>query len=167
MLFILAILFVACNVPAPKVSEESKKDTQQRMVEVNRLLIAKDKKRIEGYIERMGYTMQESNTGLWYEIIEYGEGDSIRSGDGVELKYKISLLDGTPCYNSDTDGIKSFRVGRGGVEAGLEQGILLMAYGGKARFILPPHLAHGLPGDGARIPARAIIIYELEVLSFN
>ena len=41
----------------------------------------------------------------------------------------------------------------------------MLKKGSKARFILPPHLAHGLIGDENRIPARAIIIYDIEVLS--
>ena len=55
----------------------------------------------------------------------------------------------------------------GGVESGLEEGILLMKTGGKAKFILPPHLAYGLPGDGKKIPARAILVYDVELLSIQ
>jgi len=33
--------------------------------------------------------------------------------------------------------------------------------GDKATFIMPPHLAYGLPGDGNKIPARSVIAYEV------
>jgi FKBP-type peptidyl-prolyl cis-trans isomerase len=79
----------------------------------------------------------------------------------------VSLLDGTECYNSDREGPKIFTIGRGGVESGLEEGILLMKEGSRAKFIMPPYLAHGLPGDGKRIPARAIIVYDVELISLN
>ena len=60
---------------------------------------------------------------------------------------------------------KQFRIGQGGVESGLEEGVLLLLHeGDKATFIMPPHLAHGLPGDGNRIPARSIIVYEVELV---
>jgi FKBP-type peptidyl-prolyl cis-trans isomerase len=46
----------------------------------------------------------------------------------------------------------------------LEEGILLLKKGSKATFIMPPHLAHGLLGDDDRIPSRAILRYEIEVI---
>ena len=42
-----------------------------------------------------------------------------------------------------------------------------MHEGDKARFIMPPHLAHGLLGDNHKIPARAIIIYEVELIKLD
>ena len=39
-----------------------------------------------------------------------------------------------------------------------------MRAGDKARFIIPPHLAYGLLGDENRIPARSIIIYQVELV---
>jgi FKBP-type peptidyl-prolyl cis-trans isomerase len=42
-----------------------------------------------------------------------------------------------------------------------------MHVGDKARLILPPHLAHGLLGDENRIPARSIIVYEIELLDIT
>ena len=83
------------------------------------------------------------------------------------INYSISLLDGTECYNSDDSGPRQFKIGQGGVESGLEEGILFMHEGDKARFIMPPHLAHGLLGDNHKIPARAIIIYEVELIKLD
>jgi FKBP-type peptidyl-prolyl cis-trans isomerase len=40
----------------------------------------------------------------------------------------------------------------------------MMRAGDKARFVIPPHLAYGLLGDENRIPARAIIVYQLELV---
>jgi FKBP-type peptidyl-prolyl cis-trans isomerase len=155
----------SCKERKPNVSEEEFRTTQEQMTEVNRIMLGKDKRRIEGYIDREKLDMQESPTGLWYSIQNPDYGDSVKQGMNVSLTYVVSLLDGKICYYSDRDGIKSFKVGRGGVESGLEEGILMMRVGGKAKFIMPPHLAYGLPGDGDRIPARAIIVYDIEVLS--
>src|SRR5690554_7176596 len=46
------------------------------------------------------------------------------AGKVVSLNYEIRLLDGTLCYSSDEDGMKVFLVGQGGVESGLEEGVL-------------------------------------------
>jgi len=60
-----------------------------------------------------------------------------------------------------------FEVGHGGVENGLEEGILMMKNKEKYRFIMPPHKAHGLLGDLNKIPARSTIIYYVEVLDIQ
>jgi FKBP-type peptidyl-prolyl cis-trans isomerase len=87
----------------------------------------------------------------------------VTEGKKVTITYKVRLLDGTLCYSSDKEGPKTFIAGHGSVEAGLEQGILMMRQGDKARLILPPFLAWGVPGDRNKIPPRSVIVYELEV----
>jgi FKBP-type peptidyl-prolyl cis-trans isomerase FkpA len=139
-------------------------ETQKALVGANRLMVQKDREKIREYSDAHKLEMKESPTGLWYRIYAQGNGKVITSGQTVTLRYKVSLLDGTPCYDSDSLGPKQFRVGQGGVEAGLEEGLLMLHPGAKALFIMPPHLADGLPGDGNKIPARAIIMYEVEVI---
>jgi FKBP-type peptidyl-prolyl cis-trans isomerase len=79
------------------------------------------------------------------------------------IDYSVSLLDGTECYSSKSTGPQEFRIGQDNVESGLHEAILLMKVGDKARFILPPHLAHGLIGDQNKIPAMSTIIYDVEL----
>jgi FKBP-type peptidyl-prolyl cis-trans isomerase len=43
----------------------------------------------------------------------------------------------------------------------------MLREGDKARFILPPHIAHGLLGDENRIPPRSVIVYEVELLNIS
>ena len=97
-------------------------------------------------------------------IYKHGKGIKSKTGQIALLNYKISLLDGTLCYSSDSLGTKSFAIGHGGVESGLEEGILLLHEGDKARFIMQPFKAHGLLGDMDKIPARSIIVYDIELL---
>ena len=149
------------------ISDEQYRATKKKMVEVNRIMIKKDEQRIRGYIERQGLQMKETNTGLWYEIEKEGTGAMAKKGKIARIAYKVNLLGGTECYSSDTNGPKEFMIGKGGVESGLEEGILMLREGSKAKFIMPPYLAYGLPGDGDCIPPRAIILYEVEVLSIK
>ena len=111
--------------------------------------------------------MSNTATGLWFMIYEKGTDIKIKKNDLVELKYNLWLIDGTLLYSSDSTGLKTFIVGKGGVEAGLEEGLLLLNNKSKARFILPPHLAHGLIGDGNKIPGRAIVIYDIEIVNIK
>ena len=162
------LLFSACRQEKhPDITEEEFAERKKQLVEVNKILVKKDRQRIIGYIDRQGWDMKESDTGLWYEIEKKGEGEPAKEGKYISLDYTLSLLDGTLCYSSAVDGVKSFRIGRGGVESGLEEAVLMLNQGGKGRFILSPHLAHGLPGDGNKIPPRAILIYSIEVLSIE
>lgn len=133
-------------------------------IKINRSLVAKEQAKIKAYLDSQNIEMDRTGTGLWYVIDVPGKGAPVKRGEIVTIDYQIKLLDGTICYDSAESGPREFEVGRGGVESGLEEGVLLLKEGSKARFIMPPHLAHGLIGDDDKIPARAIIRYEVEVV---
>lgn len=175
--FIITLVFLntlpSCSCNEGKKQTEVKRITRKEMAEakktfakINKTLIDEDRTLIESYIKRYKLDgMRESGTGLYYLVWGNGEGDSIKYGNVVEYNYKLSLLDGKLCYKSEPNNPKTFRVGMGGVESGLEQAVLLMLKGQKGKYILPPHLAHGLIGDADKIPARAIIVYDIEMLN--
>ncbi len=153
---------LACTV---KNNTDKRPLTPKELIGINKQLVAKDRLVIKGYVQRQGIDMQETPTGLWYKIDKMGTGEKIKEGDMISLRYTVTLLkEQVECYSSDESGAMTFEVGKGGVESGLEQGVLLLKDKGEATFIMPPHLAHGLPGDGKCIPARAILIYNVKVL---
>ena len=166
-ILIFIIIFFSCN----RVKEDENKTVVRRskksLEKVNKLLVEKDSEQIKSYVDRRDWEMKQSNSGLWFMIYKEGKGSKIKKGDFITFKYELSLLNGTLCYSSEDLGAKSFIVGKGGVEGGLEEGVLLLNLGSKARFILPPHLAHGLIGDENRIPARASIVYDIEILKIE
>ncbi len=169
ILLIFIILF-ACNDDQSKKRHLTKKelDKYDKPLEAaNRYLSIVDAERIESFAKRRNWKMQKTKGGLWYEIYKHGKGKKAKEGQTALLNYKISLLDGTLCYSSDSLGAKAFVIGHGGVESGLEEGILMLHEGDKARFIMPPFRAHGLLGDMKKIPARSIIVYELELLKLK
>lgn len=141
--------------------------SKESLIRANKGLVTIDHERIEAFAERHQWEMSTTETGLWYQIYDHGDGDSVRIGLIANINYTVSLLDGTVCYSSDSTGQKSFVIGHGGVESGLEEAILMMRVGDKARFIMPPHLAHGLPGDNDKIPARSTIVYQVELLNLT
>lgn len=163
-LLVSYFLMTGCIRPSSPPEKQPPGREKETMEKVNRLLAQKDEEVIASFVERMGWEMNLSPSGLWYSISNNGEGEKIEAGVRVRLFYRLSLLDGTLCYSSGTDGPREFTVGKGGVEQGLEEGILLLSEGDQAKFIMPPHLAHGLLGDQERIPARSIILYEIDSL---
>jgi len=158
--FVLA----TCNRPEPVPSAEEIRQTQDALVGANRIMVRKDREKIRAYAERHNLQLTEMNSGLWFGLVGKGTGDPALPGRLAVLKFKVSLLDGTVCYSSDSGGLKTFLIGQGGVESGLEEGILRMRAGDQAVLIMPPHLAHGLTGDGDKIPARAVVVYEVQLL---
>jgi FKBP-type peptidyl-prolyl cis-trans isomerase len=74
------------------------------------------------------------------------------------------LLDGTPCYQAGEKEPKTIVVGSGGVESGVEEGLLLMKEGTSATLLIPPHLGHGNFGDRNKIPGNSVLIYHLKIL---
>ena len=148
-------------------SGEDMREKKELMVRVNKYLVKKDVELIESYARRRGWDMELTESGLFYQIYERGNGEKAVNSRLATIDYKVSLLDGTICYSSEGQGPKKFMLGHSNEESGLEQGILMMREGDKARFILPPHLAHGLLGDENMIPARSIIVYEVELLDIS
>lgn len=176
MLRILSISFLvalssmsACNRDTqqhPEKVEHPEKYNEQ-LLNVNKGMVAKESEEIENYIKRHKWEMQSTGTGLRYLIYQQGSGEAATIGKIAVLKYTLNLLDGTECYSSEKTGPKEFRIGKGGVESGLEEGIKLLKVGDKAKFIFPPHLAHGLTGDDDKIPARATLVYDVELIQLK
>lgn len=166
-IFIFIIIFFSCNREKSNDKRFVIKHTKESLQEVNKLLVDKDTEIIENYIKRRGWDMSVTETGLWYEIYKQGSGPAIKRNDLITYNYSVWLMDGTLCYTSDSLGAGSFVVGKGRVESGLEEGVLMLNKGSKSRFILPPHLAHGLIGDENRIPARATLIYDIEIIDIQ
>lgn len=163
--FFLVITLLSCGGKSkePNISIKQAKD---RLQDVNKALVERDRELIEAYIERHRLEKVESNgSGLYYKIWGNSSEPLIGNGNIVTIQYRITLLDGTLCYTSDHSKPKEFTVGYGGVEAGLEMAMLLMRKGQTAKLILPPHLAHGLLGDNNLIPPRSIIVYDVHVIN--
>ncbi len=166
-IILLFVFLFSCKNETKELSTNNYKETKKALVGVNRILVKKDSEKIAGYVNRRNWDMTETETGLWYMIYAEGTGETAKKGLYATINFNVSLLDGTECYSSDSLGPKRFKIGQGGVESGLEEGILLMREGSKAKFILPPHLAHGLIGDDNKIPARSIIVYDVELIALE
>lgn len=169
ILFILFTLGCSNDPDAQHTTGNQITDQEIRepMEKVNRYLVRKEEDDIQDLVKRYGWEMQKSATGLRYLVYKKGLGQAVKEGNLVSISYEVKLLDGSTVYSSSTLGLKQFRVGKGGVEAGLEEGILLLNEGDRAKFIIPSHLAFGLLGDGNNIPPRASLVYDIEVVRVN
>lgn len=162
-----AMLIVSCNNVGEPRKKSNIKQADESLVKANRYLVKQEKEEIENYIRRHGWEMNETGSGLQYFIIEKGNGEPTEKGKVAILDYTTKLISGDLVYSSTEDGFKAFNIGHGGVESGLEELVLLLRVGDKARAILPSHLAYGLLGDDKKIPSRATLIYEIELIELK
>ena len=161
ILFILSL--VSCRENRGKKSFNTKPGMNE-MADLNKYLVQKDRERIINFIERKSLQMNESPTGLWYQIKKEGTGNVFNDNDKVVFDYECSLLDGTRCYSSKDLGPKEVILGKSEMEPGLNEGLRLLKPGAEAILIIPPYLAYGLIGDRKMIPSRAVIVYNVNIL---
>lgn len=157
------VLLVSCSNNQGKISSVTKPGLSE-MADLNRYLVLKDRERIKNFIERKSLQMNETPTGLWYQIKKQGSGNAFGTNDKVVFNYECSLLDGTKCYSSADLGPKEVILGKSSIEQGLNEGLRLLKPGAEAIFIIPPYLAYGLIGDRKMIPSRAVIVYNVNIL---
>ena len=119
---------------------------------------------IDDYITRHRLKMETSGTGLRYKILNPGRGNPVRKGQNVALSYRMYLLTGDLMDEVNRSNPLKFIVGKGEVIAGLEEIVTRLGVGGKAKIIVPSHLAYGATGIPGEIPPRASLVYDLEII---
>lgn len=164
LILLLLVSLFACNEKPKKPVEIPKKEMKQSMETANRYLLNEEEEEIENYVKRHGLEMVRTGTGLRYQVIRQGDGKQIANGDVVSLDYELHSLKGELIYSSDKEGVKTFKVGEGGVESGLNEAMAYLHYGDVAKLIIPFHLAYGLHGDDNRIPEYATLVYTIKVI---
>lgn len=112
-------------------------------------------------------TFQSSGSGLRIAYVKKGDGPKATTGKMAEVRFKISLLDGTNCYQSDLDRNDFFKIDKEDIETGIQEGIKLMHVGDKCKMIVPSHLAHGLLGDMDKIPPLSVLVIDIELISLQ
>lgn len=111
--------------------------------------------------KRDGIKVTES--GLQYEVLESGNGDSPKASDNVEVHYTGKLIDGTVFDSSVERGVPaSFGVTQ--VIPGWVEALQLMHEGDKWRLYIPSDLAYGPNGAGDVIGPNMTLIFDVELL---
>ena len=112
-----------------------------------------------------GTRMQD---GVSIEDLRVGDGEEVHAGQQISVHYVGTLTDGTTFDSSrDRKDPFQFEIGRGMVIAGWEKGLLGMRVGGIRAITIPPDLAYGKHGAGAKIPPDATLHFEVELLKIR
>ncbi len=105
-------------------------------------------------------------SGLQYEVIHDGGGDTPRNTDTVVTHYRGTLIDGKEFDSSHRRGEPaSFPVNR--VISGWTEALQLMTVGSKWKLFIPANLAYGERGAGKVIGPHATLIFEIELLEIQ
>ncbi|MFZ9683189.1 MAG: FKBP-type peptidyl-prolyl cis-trans isomerase [Cephaloticoccus sp.] len=119
-------------------------------------------------VEKQFIAKHRQPSGLMYVPRRAGEGPTPAIGQEVVVDYQGRLLDGTVFDSSYDKGAPlTFRVGLGQVIAGWDEALLNMRKGEKRTLIVPHWLAYGVNGRGPKIPPRATLVFEVELLDIR
>lgn len=108
--------------------------------------------------------VQVTDSGLQYEVIEAGEGESPRADDMVLVHYEGRLPDGTVFDSSIARG-EPAAFGVGDVIPGWREGLQLMRPGSRYQFVIPPELGYGARGAGGVIPPNSVLLFDVQLLA--
>ncbi|MEM7555884.1 MAG: FKBP-type peptidyl-prolyl cis-trans isomerase [Cyanobacteria bacterium P01_A01_bin.84] len=107
-------------------------------------------------------------SGLKYEEIKEGTGESPKPGQKVVVHYTGTLEDGTKFDSSrDRNRPFDFQIGVGQVIKGWDEGVGTMKVGGRRKLIIPPDLGYGARGAGGVIPPNATLMFDVELLDIK
>lgn len=157
------------DVMSGKETEMSAKDAQillneyfqKKQEEEAKANIAEGKAFLEENGKREGVVTTKS--GLQYEVLTEGTGNSPKATDKVRCHYEGRLIDGT-VFDSSYQRNEPADFGLNQVIAGWTEGVQLMKEGAKYRFYIPYLLGYGERGAGASIPPYATLVFDVELI---
>lgn len=115
-------------------------------------------KRIKDYLSNKKIECKRSSSGLYYSIIEPGEGEQIKYTDRVSFTYKGEFLNGK-VFDHEKKPVE-FEVRQ--LIGAWKEIMVEIRPGGKAFLVAPPQLGYG-DRQLDDIPANSILVYNLEV----
>jgi FKBP-type peptidyl-prolyl cis-trans isomerase len=121
------------------------------------------------FVEKTWPQAVKTSTGLRYLILKPGAGEvTPKPGDLVKVLFQGRLLNGK-VFNECLDPAHPFevRVGRDQLIAAWDEALKQMKRGEKRLIIVPYELGYGTRGDPPRIPRRATLIFEIEMVDFT
>ncbi|MDC0230897.1 FKBP-type peptidyl-prolyl cis-trans isomerase [Aureispira] len=104
-------------------------------------------------------------SGIQYEVLKKGNGNSPTSESKVTTHYHGTLIDGT-IFDSSVERNEPISFALTGVIKGWQETLPLMKEGGKIIAYIPPHMAYGNRTRN-KIPANSVLIFEIELISVD
>ncbi|MEM8524951.1 MAG: FKBP-type peptidyl-prolyl cis-trans isomerase [Bacteroidota bacterium] len=181
-IFYLSIAFL--SILACQNTPQQPKETEAKAVEVDEDdltlqlsmdLIANPRNREErerneilNYAIDSLWEVQRTTSGLYYEIVKAGEGDTIKWADRVAVNYEGFFTDGQK-FDSSYDRNRPLEFYVGNMIHGWNEALQLVQPKSKLRLLIPSRLAYaeeGLvsPRGDTLVPAHRVLVFKIEVL---
>ncbi len=112
----------------------------------------------------------DGESGLRYIIRQPGTGEAKpKRGQVVTVNYEGRFLLDEIIFDTSKgrEGPFNFRIGEGMVISGWDLGVADMKLGEKRTLIVPHWLGYGDKGIRGRIPSRATLVFDIELLKFE
>ena len=107
--------------------------------------------------------VQTTQSGLQYQILKQGTGQSPKANSIVKVNYEGRLIDGTVFDSSIArNQTAEFQVSQ--VIQGWTEGLQLMKEGAEYRFFIPAQLGYGQIGSGDVIEPNSTLIFDIELI---
>ena len=162
LIIICTAMLSACHNDPPMVGNPTSNtpDLKEHFINANRTIAQSEETSINEYVARRKWDMQKLPEGVRLWEYEKGRGPKVNVEDSVHIVYSVEAINGKLIYSDITD---DYVAGRRQQMIGLDQAVLQLSVGSRAKVILPSNLAYGIGGDGDRIPQSAILVIDVKV----
>lgn len=150
------------------VKQTSQADAFKEKAEKSKKQAETDEKLIKDYLTKNKITATKHPSGLYYQILQKGTGDTARAGQKVTVNYTGQTIEGK-VFDSNVDPKFqhvqpfSFTLGQGQVISGWDVGVGMLKKGAKAKLFIPSQMAYGERSPSPDIPKNGILIFDVEV----
>lgn len=135
--------------------ETKRKAEGEKNLKASEAFLAQNKARKE---------IKTTASGLQYEVLKEGSGETPKATDQVTVNYRGTLTDGT-VFDSSYDRGEPATFPVNGVIPGWVEALQLMKPGAKYKIYLPSALAYGERGAGGDIGPNQALVFEVELIS--
>lgn len=166
LMVVSAILTAGCTDTQPQqatIIKTKKESVKDLLLQENQYIIEDEHLQIDELIARYDWDTKRSGTGLRYMIYKNGKGKQAEIGKTVTVQIEIRLINGQ-AIDIENNEIE-FKIHRSENINGLEEGVLKMREGDRAKLVIPSYLAYGLSGYDDKIPMRSTLIIDAELIS--
>ncbi|MFI5149154.1 MAG: FKBP-type peptidyl-prolyl cis-trans isomerase [Bacteroidia bacterium] len=126
-----------------------------------------EQKILSYFLKHSKQNMKSIGRGAYYVEEKCGKGKGVERGDRVLVNYNGLFLNGKK-FDATREPVEFTMGDEGQMLDGMSLGLYQMREGGKAKFIIPSHLAYGAEGSSAGIvKPYTTIVYEVELIKIN
>jgi len=178
ILLLVLPLFFACNSSEQQTDRAETTSNISEEDLVTRLSMAmivpprdqedKDRNAILNYAIDSLWNVQATNSGLYYEVIQSGEGDTIQWAERIEVHYEGFFPNGQK-FDSSYDRKQTIKFYVGNMIDGWNEILQLVKPKSELRLLVPSRLAYGKEGlvsskGDTIVPSNQVLAFKIKVL---